>query len=357
MSEGSSLSHSAAQVASLIEEAATSIVDTVLNRFYAIHLHLHSQHDAAGKRLLRAEILHHLEALTAAIRHSNPRTLADYAQGMAGDLASRRTGYNLAHLLELIGQEIHERLGEEVWHSVQPPLDAALRALNGEPGNLPLVTEISPVAVMQAYLQAVLNGDRLAAQDVVLSAIAQGLTVRQVYLDVFQPALYEIGALWEQGQVSVAQEHLATVITQTILSRIYTDVTLTPRNGRSAIVACLDENYHEIGPRMIADFLHMAGYDTRFLGANTPRESLLHMIDDIKPDVVGLPSTMQHHVDVVQQAIEHIRADFASYRPTIMVGGIAFNLVDGLWQRVGADVWRSDGGQAVDELIETAGGW
>jgi len=105
---------------------------------------------------------------------------------------------------------------------------------------------------------------------------------------------------------------------------------------------------------MMADFLQSSGYDTLFLGANTPDDSLLELISQQRPEIIGLPSTMTSQVQGVQSTIMQIRGDFASFHPTILVGGMAFNAVDGLWKKVGADVWGRDAGEALDHLIGAA---
>jgi MerR family transcriptional regulator, light-induced transcriptional regulator len=208
--------------------------------------------------------------------------------------------------------------------------------------------------LMRTYLQTMLDGDRQLAHTLVVDAFHAGLSLRAIYLDVFQPALYEVGRLWERGAISVAQEHLATAITQGVLATIYGAAPVAPRKPQRAVVACLSGNYHEIGARMMADFLQAAGYDTLFLGANTPDASVLELIGQQRPDIIGLPSTMTTQVQGVQATIAQIRGDFASFRPTILVGGMAFNAVDGLWKQVGADVWGRDAGEALDHLIGSA---
>jgi methanogenic corrinoid protein MtbC1 len=240
-----------------------------------------------------------------------------------------------------------------VWERAQPPLDAALLALHeGKEGHA--LYALPPAhALARGYLQAILKGNRLIAQQFVMDAARNGMPLRQIYLEVFQPALYEVGRLWETGRVSVAQEHLATAITQTILSTIYAEALIPAPTGQRAIVACLSGNYHEIGARMVADLLQLSGFDALFLGANTPEQSFLEMVDDLKPQVIGLPSSLPRHVEQVRATIAKVRGDFATDRPTILVGGLAFNQVDALWRQVGGDVSGRDAGEAVDHLIGT----
>jgi methanogenic corrinoid protein MtbC1 len=337
-----------------LQASAALVVQTAITEFYAIHPDLHLAHGYEGVRRWRDDTQRHLQTLIAALRAGTPASFADYARSYAEDMRARgQDPFAFGHLLELIGQTIREQLGDEVWVPVHAALDAALRQIPME-GKEYTVALPSDNDLMPAYFNAVLSGNRVAAQDLVFGALDRGATIRQLYLNVFQPALYDVGQMWASGRLSVAQEHLATAITQTILAGIYARVPMTAPGQQRAIVACLAGNYHEIGPRMLADFLQMAGYDTRFLGANTPTDSLLAMIDDVKPDVVGLASTTQEQVDQVKDAIERIRGDFQSYRPTIMVGGLAFNAADNLWRRVGGDVWGMDAGQAIDHLVGSA---
>jgi methanogenic corrinoid protein MtbC1 len=71
------------------------------------------------------------------------------------------------------------------------------------------------------FLQAILAGQRAAAVQVAREALRDGTSLQSLYLDVFQPALYEVGARWEANQLTVAQEHIATAITQFVMAQIY----------------------------------------------------------------------------------------------------------------------------------------
>lgn len=341
---------------------AESLAGHAVDEFYAIHPKLKAAHEGGFEPVLRREALRMVEYIVSALRDTASPLYTNHVEPLAERILS--AGGELAWLAkvtELIGQTIRERLGHPVWSRVQDVIDPVLLWLDAQPGGassdalvLPgnvLSGEILPPALAHRYLQIVLQGNRIQAQKLVFDALEDGMTVRQIYLEVFQPALYEIGRLWEIGRVSIAQEHLASAITQSVLAALYARVEMPSSLERHAIVACLAGNYHEIGPRMLADFLQMAGYNTRFLGANTPLESLMAMIDRVKPDVVGLPATTTPQVNMVRRAIGRLRSDFTNNRPVIMAGGLAFNLETGLWRAVNADLWQMDAGRAVDQLV------
>jgi len=303
--------------------------------------------DAAA---LRAALEQHASALASAFTSAEPATFSRHIQSTDPSAG----GYEAVRvMIEVLGQMIRKQLGDPVWLAAKPALDPALEWLLAQVGYTPpsAAQPAEPEAIVRAFTTSILKGNRIEAEKLVFDAMARGYTIRDVYLRIIQPSLYEVGRLWETGQVSIPQEYLATAITQSVLSTIYARVELPANLEQRAIVACLEDNFHEIGPRMLADFLQMAGYNTRFLGTNTSPDCLIEMIQQHRPGVIGLPATTENHVEGVKAAIERVRADFTSYRPVIMVGGLAFNLVDGLWRTTKADLWRPDGAQAVDELV------
>jgi hypothetical protein len=64
----------------------------------------------------------------------------------------------------------------------------------------------------RAYAAAVLIGDEVAAEIVIREALEARLTSGEVDDEIIAPALWLVGELWERGEISVADEHIATEI-------------------------------------------------------------------------------------------------------------------------------------------------
>lgn len=92
--------------------------------------------------------------------------------------------------------------------------------------------------------------------------------------------------------------------------------------GRKAIIACVANEYHQLGGRMVADIFELHGWDGYFLGANTPSEELLRLIDDKKPDLIGLSLAISFNLDNLWKVVEMVRVTF--HELPILVGGQAF---------------------------------
>lgn len=173
------------------------------------------------------------------------------------------------------------------------------------------------------YLAAQLDGDRAGAIAVILDeGLARGVDAQSLVLQVIQPAQHEIGRLWQENAITVAQEHLATAITQVALARLYGQLPRRTPNGRNVIVACPEGERHDLGARVTADFLEMAGFEVRYLGADVPNDDLVKIVAERKPDLLALSVTMAENLPAAQDAVDRVcRATSGSVR--IAIGGYA----------------------------------
>jgi methanogenic corrinoid protein MtbC1 len=117
---------------------------------------------------------------------------------------------------------------------------------------------------------------------------------------VIQPALYNIGQKWQDNQVTVAQEHLATAISQSVMTYGLLKSEVPPANGRRTVLACVEGNQHAVGLQMVADAFQLAGWDVHYLGANVPTGALLQHVVNCRPDLLGLSVSFAQQLRVVR---------------------------------------------------------
>jgi len=220
--------------------------------------------------------------------------------------------------------------------------------LKGSHTSVSFIAEDNPYfGLCQAYLETLLRGDRRNAGQLVLDAVDGGASVKYMYLYVFQPALYEIGRLWQINRITVAEEHFFTAATQLAISQLYPYIFTSAKKELRLVAACVGDELHEVGVRMVADFFEMEGWDTYYMGANVPAASLVQKVHEFCPHVLALSATMSFHQRAVEQAIQNVRAAQGGRRVRIMVGGGCFKYLPELWRKVGADAFAPDAAQAV----------
>jgi methanogenic corrinoid protein MtbC1 len=211
---------------------------------------------------------------------------------------------------------------------------------------------VTPGDAYRGYVDALGAGDRHQAFAAVEAAVDAGLDLRTIYLEVFQPALGEVGRWWEEGTFTVAQEHLATAITQTAMGRLAGHFFFkAPTGGPSLLGACVGTERHALGLRMICDLLEVEGWTTTYLGSTVPSEDLVRLILDRRPQVVALSAALAPHLLPLRATLEALRSQVRPC-PLLIVGGRAFGGDAERARTVGADLTAADAAEAVVRLKE-----
>ena len=171
------------------------------------------------------------------------------------------------------------------------------------------------------FLDALLGGDRFRCTRSVQELLAGGFGLKVLYVQVFQRAMYRVGELWEHQRISVAVEHLATAIVERMLALVQAQVFTGPYRKRKAVIACVADEYHQLGGRMVADFFELHGWRGYFLGANTPLPDLMCLIDERQPDMLGLSLSIYFNLPALLRALDAVTA--AHSKLPILIGGQA----------------------------------
>jgi methanogenic corrinoid protein MtbC1/DNA-binding XRE family transcriptional regulator len=173
----------------------------------------------------------------------------------------------------------------------------------------------------QRYLRALLDGDSNAATRIVHELIAKRSTVADIYLEVLAPGMFQIGELWCDGKVNVAQEHLATQITLGQMDKLRL-IQSAPRSlSYRVMVCCVEGEHHFIAARMAADLFQMEGWQVDFLGPDVPTAALIEIVSARRPNLLALSTTLQSNLRRTRALIKKIRKLPAV--PYIIVGGRA----------------------------------
>jgi methanogenic corrinoid protein MtbC1 len=171
------------------------------------------------------------------------------------------------------------------------------------------------------YLTAQLRGDRREALSLVLTALRDGEEAHAIQQHVIAEAQREVGRLWQENAISVAEEHMATAISQAALAHLYDHAHRASDNGRRVWIACVEGEFHDFPARLVADSLDLAGFEVKYLGANTPTDSLLQLIarERARPDLLALSVTMSFNLPALRDAVAAVRERFPEL--PIAVGG------------------------------------
>jgi methanogenic corrinoid protein MtbC1 len=199
---------------------------------------------------------------------------------------------------------------------------------------------------------ALVAGEPRTARAVVWDGVFSGASPSDLYLDVLAPALHEIGDLWARAEISVAHEHLATAVTESLLAELAASLHSSGAGATTGavIVACTPGELHCVGARMVADFLEAGGWDVLAVGASTPAEALAELAGTRTAVAVALSSSLPERLQAAERACSLLRE--LPDPPLIVVGGQGYDGSAERASRVGADALVSSPPELVAYLTE-----
>jgi methanogenic corrinoid protein MtbC1 len=171
-----------------------------------------------------------------------------------------------------------------------------------------------------------------------------------IFENTLAPAMREIGNLWHEGTLTVAQEHLASnLIGGTLLHLLR--LTQPVGQTRRAVLACFADEDHTLGLYGIGLRFASWSFRTLLLGARTPPAAIARVVESLDPDIVALSATL---VPPAANARELIDAYADACRATVWVVGGAGAQAMRPWIEARGGIAASDDPLEVRKVLERA---
>jgi MerR family transcriptional regulator, light-induced transcriptional regulator len=190
------------------------------------------------------------------------------------------------------------------------------------------------------YLEA---ENREASLNFVLSKLEnKEIDIVTLYTEILAPSLNNMKP-GENHTTFIWREHVRSSIIRTIIENCYTyvikerDEKYKLKIGKKVAVVCPSEEYHEIGARMVTDFFTLLGYDSTFVGSNTPKDEFVEALKVINLDYIALSISNHYNLVAARKAIEKIKE--SNSRVKIIVGGNALKDMETRYKSLKADMY------------------
>ena len=136
---------------------------------------------------------------------------------------------------------------------------------------------------------------------------------------ILKPVMYKIGDDWANDRITIATEHVASNVAQTLVKIIMDTVSVNTNKKKILICVPVGEEHH-LGCDVLETFLSLKGFKVYNMGTSIPSESILNFIDNNKPDMVFLSITLEDNLSAGQRLVRKIKDQFEI---PILVGGFA----------------------------------
>jgi DNA-binding transcriptional MerR regulator/methylmalonyl-CoA mutase cobalamin-binding subunit len=200
---------------------------------------------------------------------------------------------------------------------------------------------------LSAELQGALDRFEEAGSQAVFDRLIATLSFEAAARDVVLPYLRELGERWERGEVSVAQEHFASIVLRARLLGLARgwDRGIGPR----ALLACTPDERHELGLIVFGLLLRQHGWRITYLGADTPVDTLAAAAQQLSPVAVVLIALTPDRLRSLREPLTQLARS-----TRLLLGGAGAR--DDFAAAVGAELLPDDPVKAAADLGTEARG-
>lgn len=295
----------------------------------------------------KESFVHRIDELVSAMEMNRPALFLSQIRWTQSAYEKRGVPvFDLRRSLEVLREVLLEQIPGEAGAPAARLLDEAIEML-GKPAEHDgaLVPSNEDGLLALRYIEALLEGDRQRAIDLIVERVDSGARVHEVVMNVLAPAQHELGRMWHAGDLGVAEEHFSTGVTQAVMSILSQKIDRAEPNGKTALLATAQGDTHDMGLRVLDLLLQEAGWRTILLGADTPAREVSEGISVFGADVMIISASMPTQLRTLRSSIATLREMHP--RVKVLVGGRVFKEDPGLGEEMGADACAIDPEGAV----------
>ena len=238
-------------------------------------------------------------------RRFRPEDVARFKREQGGaSAASRRTAADSA---------VSPRAGERV---------AAVGAESA--ASIEAGSAASVEASVESLVAALMRGDAEETSALLIKSYLGGWSLPFIFDRLVATAMRRIGDLWHRGDLTVAEEHLATRAVTGALRTLDKVVAEPEANNLLAVCCGAEYDFHELPLQCTELILRHEGWEVLSLGTHTPFYALTEMVTRLHPRLVCVASTMPADQDRAFREFRELRAAAARVGAAIVLGGAGF---------------------------------
>jgi methanogenic corrinoid protein MtbC1 len=178
----------------------------------------------------------------------------------------------------------------------------------------------------EQFFEAVAKGHEGEASAIMLEVYLRGVSPVKILDVVLTVTMHRVGKLWHRGQMSVADEHLAT---RTAICAIETLRGTVARgrvgaSARLAVCCAPEEELHDVSLLCAQTLLESEGWRVRNFGANTPFFALTETVERLRPKLVCISSTAHVALDRSARDYRQLHDVARGVGARVVLGGEGF---------------------------------
>lgn len=174
------------------------------------------------------------------------------------------------------------------------------------------------------FFHALIAGREEEATNVLINDFLQGESLAKIFDSTIAEAMRVIGELWMRGELTVAQEHLATRATLNAVHKLRSIVPVAESNGKIAMCCAIEGDFHELSTHLAQMVFESEGWEVLNFGSNTPLYSFADEVLHHSPELLCISATLITDIERLSRDYKEFQSKIAKLKIPIIIGGRAF---------------------------------
>jgi MerR family transcriptional regulator, light-induced transcriptional regulator len=188
------------------------------------------------------------------------------------------------------------------------------------------------------FFHALIAGREEEATNILINDYLHGKTLSEIFDTTIAQTMRIIGELWRSGEVTVAQEHLATRAALNAIHKLRTTIPVAAANNKLAMCCAIEGDFHELSTNLAQIIFESEGYEVLNFGTNTPLYSFAEEILHHLPDIICISATIISDLERLTRDYKDFQTKIAKLKTSVIFGGRVFE-EECLRQRFAADLY------------------
>jgi 5-methyltetrahydrofolate--homocysteine methyltransferase len=242
------------------------------------------------------------------------------------------------------------RIGERVEREGRLPLEAGASRPVTQASLAEAAKRVAPEMVWDEEFRQVqddvLNGHQVAITEHIRGLLKQGVQAQEILQRGMLSAMEVINERFQSGEVFIPEVLLSARAMNeavTVLQPYLTRAQLGTKG--KVLIGTVKGDLHDIGKNLVVTMLKGVGFEVQDLGIDVPASTFMKMVEEFKPDILGLSALLTTTMPQMKTVIEGLKQKGLRDKVKVMVGGAPVN--EKFAQDIGADGYAPDGAEAV----------
>ncbi|HRH42601.1 MAG TPA: B12-binding domain-containing protein [Pyrinomonadaceae bacterium] len=175
------------------------------------------------------------------------------------------------------------------------------------------------------FFNSLIAGREEEATNVLINEFLQGKPIAEIFDTTIAEAMRCVGELWMRGELTVAQEHLATRATLNAVHKLRNIVPVAKSNEKMAMCCAIEGDFHELTTHLAQMTFESEGLEVLNFGANTPLYSFADEVLHHSPDLVCISATILLDIDRLSRDYKEFHMKISKLKIPVILGGRVFD--------------------------------